>query len=232
MKIIYGLIVMSALVANAEAYDIQQLTISPMVTGDDLVGKYFDYKVDKQTNERSVTKEMVLRRKQDLIAYERSEISDVWERSSLGTISYMQVYHDFKAYIEYLPADFKVLEQANPEWQQIGALFDLKALESLEITNHYDISGWEVTVYDGELEGLSVTVHWIASLILPVRIEYRSEDVLQVMELQSLFNNEDAPWPQWASNNYFGMDFVDMGDNESHPLIQALNAGQAGGHQH
>lgn len=232
MRIFYGLLVMLALAANASAYDSQQLTISPMASQDNLVGNYLDYRVDQLSGERSESNELILRRTKDLIAYERSEISDVWERNSVGTISYMQVYHDFNAYIEYLPADFKVLEQAEPEWQQVGALFDLKALESLDINDQYVISDREVTVYEGELEGLSVTVHWIASLNLPVRIEYRSKDILQVMELQSLFSNEDAPWPRWDSNDYFGMDFVDMGDNESHPLIQALNAGQAGGHQH
>tara|TARA_R110002073_G_scaffold104666_1_gene236962 strand:- start:382 stop:1080 length:699 start_codon:yes stop_codon:yes gene_type:complete len=232
MKIFYGLLVILALVENAMAEDSVQLAISPMVSKDNLMGNYLDYRIDIHTGERSDPKELVLRRKHDLIAYERSEISDVWERNSVGTVSYLQVYHDFKAYIEYLPADFNVLEQAEPEWEQIGALFDLKALESLEVTGHYVMSEQDVTVYEGELEGLSVTVHWIMSLNLPVRLEYRSEDIVQVMVLQSLFGNEDAPWPQWDSTKYFGIDFVDMGDNESHPLIQALNAGQAGGHQH
>ena len=232
MKGFYGMLVMLVLTVSAEADYSPQLTISTKVSKDDLVGNYINYRVNERSGERSESDEWILRRNQDLIAYERSKISDVWERNGVGEISYLQVYHDFKTYIEYYPTDFKLLEQIEPEWQQIGALFDLAAFDSLESTERYVVSDQEVTVYEGDLQGLSTTVHWIEALNLPVRIEYRSDSIRQVMELQSLYGNEDAPWPQWDSTGYFGMDFVDMGDNESHPLVQALNAGQAGGHQH
>jgi len=232
MKVFYRLLVTLGLTVNAMADGSLHLTIGPEVSKDDLVGSYFEYKIDQQSGERSESEEWILRRNQDLIAYERSEISDVWQRNGIGEISYLQVYHDFKTYIEYYPADFEILEQAEPGWQQIGALFDLEALESMEITEQYVLSDQEVTVYKGDLNGLSVSVRWIAALDLPIRIEYRSGDIWQVMELQSLYGNEDAPWPQWDSTGYFGMDYVDIGDNESHPLVQALNAGSSNGHQH
>ena len=230
MKVFYGLLVMLSLTEGALADDSLQLTISEKVSKDNLVGNYLNYKFDNQSGERSESEEWVMRRTQDLIAYERSKISDVWERNDVGEITYMQVYHDFLTYIEYYLADFKILEQAEPDWQQLGALLDLTAFDSLESTERYIVSDQEVTIYKGDLRGLDASVHWIAALELPARIEYRSGDITQVMELQSLYGNEDAPWPQWDSTEYFGMDFVDMGDNESHPLIQALNAGQAGGH--
>lgn len=232
MKAFYGLLVTLLPLLNAMADDSIQLTISSSVSKDNLVGNYLDYRIDHQTGEHDGSEQWILRRDQNLIAYERNEISDVWQRNSVGTISYLQVFHEFKTYIEYYPADFKVLEQAEPEWQQIGALFDLETLNSLETTGRYVVSDQEITVYKGDLQGLSTTVHWIAALDLPVRIEYRSGDIWQVMELQSLYGNQDAPWPQWDSTGYFGMDFVDMGDNESHPLVQALNAGHTGEHPH
>lgn len=231
MRNFLGAMFFLGLVSSTLADDSQTLEISPLVTGQNLVGSFTSYKIGLN-GEVSDRDDWILRRSPAQIAYERDKVNDVWEKNSMGEIVYVQVYHDFKTFIEYFPADFRVLEQAEPEWQQLGSLFDLDALNTLFETGRYHVSEQEVIVYVGDLQGLGATVHWLVGLDLPLRIEFQRKDHRQVMELQSLYGNEDSPWPQWDSTDYFGMDFVDMGDNESHPLIQALNAGQAGGHRH
>lgn len=228
---ITGLLIPFGLNVQVMADEGQNPGISEQVSSDGLVGRFQNYRVESSG---VITKsdDWVLRRSPELIAYEREDISDVWERNGVGEMLYLQVYHEFNTYIEYNEADFRVLEQSEPEWEQIGALFDLNALEELEASDLYDLAGHDVTVYSGSLQGLDTTVHWVECLRLPVKIEYQFQDYSQVIELKSLYGLEDSPWPRWQKTGYFGMDFVDMGDNESHPLVRALNSGHASGHNH
>ncbi len=231
MKIVLRALVFLGLMSAVLAEESHRLTISPLASGQDLVGSFSTYRIEP-SGEISDRDDWILRRNDRLIAYEREKVSDVWEKNGVGEIVYLQVYHDFKTYIEYYPADFRLLEESEPEWQQLGALFDLDTLKTMAETNRYRISNQEVVVQTANLQGLETTVHWLVALELPLRIEYQRQGYRKVMELRSLYGSEDSPWPQWRQSDYFGMDFVDMGDNESHPLVRALNSGQAGDHRH
>ncbi|MGH8613612.1 MAG: hypothetical protein ACREYF_16750, partial [Gammaproteobacteria bacterium] len=159
--------------------------------------------------------------------------SEIWSRDSERHISKEQVFPDDRAVVDYYPGDLRAMQKPL-SWHHLQSLIDPQALgtDLKEVSTRKAMTG-SVKVFRGTLDGVSMEVHWLASISLPLLIQRRDQSRRIVTRLVETWAVDAAPVPRSKTETLAGyrrIDFADFGDKEKDPLVR--KATRVAGQQH
>lgn len=173
-------------------------------------------------------------RKSDAISTfnEHTQHAELWMRDAIGNIAHSQVFANDKKIIEYSHGELKTLNKI-PHWDQLASIFAPAQIAQLQLTGTETHFGQTAQVYEGVLNGIQTKICWIPALQIPAYIEQGEGKHLSAIVLKEVFQSTPAHW-MWANNanldDYLRIDASDLGDMESDPFVQRVQA--LNGHQH
>ena len=156
-----------------------------------------------------------------------------WALTNKNTVFYQALYHDKKFLLDFQPADLKILGQ-KANWEIRSTLFPQKLLQQLEKKKSGKFKQYTVVHYQGKVGGIEYQIDWLPNLNLPARVEKASLGKKVITELKEIYPLAQSPYKQLVTEKYDDMDFADIGDNESHPVVAQLQKSNGVGyfHQH
>ncbi len=154
-----------------------------------------------------------------------------WISYDQQSVFYQALYHDKKFLLDFQPSDLKILgKQAN--WEMRTTLFSQSILQQLQQHGSGKFQQYETVRYAGKVENIHYQVDWIPALKLPFRIEKQAGNKIIVTELKEFYPLLESPNKAPSSDNYEDMDYADIGDNESHPIVAQLQKNVGIGYFH
>lgn len=172
---------------------------------------------------------------------------EIWQFSPQNKLSHLYLMHDDKRAIEYLYDDLKILGVPNTlnQWQFLSQLVTDQEINALNKSDQSspDFQGLKTEAYTGKVKEVPVDVLWIPSLRIPAKIVYHHPKSIVMVSLNQLYyggrlKESDAPITQAKYlDNYQRVSYVDIGDMEQDPEVQAWVAKAHGalglsGHAH
>jgi len=161
---------------------------------------------------------------------ERS-FGEKWINNNQRSVFYQALYHDKKFLLDFQPADLKILGK-QADWEMRSNLFPQSLLTQLERKNTTKFNQYDVIRYEGKVAGIEYRVDWIAELKLPARVEKNDSNTLIITELKEVYMLDKTPYKQTSTEEYEAMDYADIGDNESHPVVAQLQKNVGIGYFH
>ncbi len=166
---------------------------------------------------------------------ELSRQGEIWQKNATGQIFYTRIFYPERVALEYMPGDMLAIG-VQPNWKKIEAgLIDPAQLgRELRLVNRQQNSGLALEHYAGKTNGSDIQVDWLPSLGLPIRVEkqFQGQVVsLSMKECSDLAKGKTMPIATRELDGYRHIDFSDLGDMESDPVVQKIIA-TIGGHTH
>lgn len=196
---------------------------------------------DKQTgkNTPSKTEQWYLWRQQDKIEIQsrNKKVGEVWQRLKHKQVAFSWLYHAKAFAIRYTPSDLKAL-QTYPDWATKTSIVSPALLERLQKTADKQVLGYQAEVYRGKIDNYKLEIHWIPAINTPAKIRQTNSKQTTEVKLIAVYPLAEAPWRPIESDHYDDMDYADIGDNESHPIVKlhmkgmSLNTIQYQAHGH
>ena len=171
--------------------------------------------------------------KQVEVSNEEMNFGEKWISNGKQTVFYQVLYHDKKFLIDFQPTDLKILGK-HVSWEIRSTLFPQNVLQQLQKKGPGTFHQYKTVHYQGTVAGVSYQVEWIPELELPFRVEKYNGNNTIITELKEVYPLDKTPHKQLISDNYEDMEYADIGDNESHPMVTQLqkNIGISYFHQH
>lgn len=157
---------------------------------------------------------------------------DLWQRDG-ATLFHTLLFHEDKRGIEFEQVDLQ-MTGANTSWAQQAQVVSPEVLRNLKVVK----SGWSGDVpyrdYVGTIGAVRWKVRMRADLLLPVRVEQRTEHESLRIDLVEVHAQAAAPWQPTSPAGYGMVDFADLGDHERDPFVIRVQAqlGVSHGHEH
>ncbi|GAB6139593.1 hypothetical protein JCM14076_03220 [Methylosoma difficile] len=159
---------------------------------------------------------------------------EVWERDQAGKLFHTRLFYPEKLALEFVSGDLAALG-SEVSWQQLSSIIDAKNLgRELLPVNQENLNGTVVEHYAGKLNGVQTEVDWLPHLQLAARIDKHFPEGLTRLNLTncgSAASLAAKPISQAELNNFRHIEFTDIGDMESDPMVQRIEK-LMGGHQH
>lgn len=149
---------------------------------------------------------------------------EIWERDHQGKASLLRVMESEKVILEYTPGDLAALGK-KAEWSQIWSIIDSnrfgKDLAKVEAWSEQGVQLEQYKSSNGQ------ELIWLKDLRLPMQIVTRTDDgdldKLALTDCKKPENAEVKPLSaKQMQDNYRQIDFTDLGDMESDPLVQRI----------
>lgn len=167
-------------------------------------------------------------RNRNYVRHERPERTLRWTRMSDHEIGLEQIFHREKVILESTRSEMKARgEEAS--WSSIPHVVDTNLLSKLTLKGNKKLIGRVGTFYTGKIDGADWQVIWFADLSLAAKVTRRDKKVLMTTEIKKLFVSESS---EQDFREYRRVDYADLGDLESDPMIQNLIKSVGGTHRH
>lgn len=150
--------------------------------------------------------------------------SVIWERMKDGALLRREVYPYYKTVVTYQPGDAVILGVGS-SWEDNASLFDGSLLASLQAKGEGQLHGRHGELYEGKLHGHFYRIVWDSGINIPLVMEIRGARSMERITLTESFDpDRDKRYirPD-ANDDYDNIDYADIGDEEAHPLVQALH---------
>lgn len=159
-----------------------------------------------------------------------TDTADYWYQDG-NTLIQKTYYHHDRRGMEFQQTDLQMLNK-QPQWQALALVFDPALLSHLKLTD----SGWRDGVpfqrYQGKLQDSEWVIEVRTDLMLPLRIEHKSQHAHETITLVEAYPLAQAPWQPVPTRDYNVIDFADIGDMESDPFVKKIEAQLGGVHHH
>ncbi len=156
---------------------------------------------------------------------------ELWEKENDGQIYYTKLFHKQKQAIDYLPGDLLALER-KVNWNKINQIIDTNLFgEPLHFIGGNTIQGRFANIYQGKINEVKTKVHWLEREKIPASIRQSFRDKTVTIELQEVWQMNQAPISHTIIDKYHHTDFSDIGDLEADPFLKQL-IHQGFGHNH
>jgi hypothetical protein len=147
--------------------------------------------------------------------------AEAWERNPRGQITYYRVFHPEKRVIEYLPTDLAI-KKNKPQWDRLCSIVSPDVLSQLKKTGEEEVLGRRAARYEGEHAGAQMIVLWLEAEQLPALVKETRGEHVSTVTLKELHDLDAAPWPHGLGKGYEVIDFADLGDKESDPVLKQI----------
>lgn len=143
----------------------------------------------------------------------------VWEELPGGAIARSEVHHAFKTVVHYTPGDAKALGFTQ-QWHWSAGLFDGTLVKLLHPVGTDRYADKKATRYKGKIKNVNYQVVWLEQANIPAYIEISDSSRSETI---SLVNSKQKPEKIHWEESYDDLDYADLGDNETHPLVKAMH---------
>lgn len=165
---------------------------------------------------------------------DRANQGEIWERNNTGHYFYTRLFFNERIALEFLPGDLAATN-ATPSWQQLTSLVDPSTLgKELSLLGKENLDGTAIEYYSGAINGVPTEVDWLPALQLPARLVKKLPEgsvTLTLAECSKDANSAVKPIGKAELDNFRHLDYTDLGDMESDPMVQHLEQ-LMGGHHH
>lgn len=159
---------------------------------------------------------------------------EIWERDPSGKLFYTHLFFPEHVALEYMPGDLATTG-STATWEQVAALTGPAILgQNPQPQGRASFAGIGEERYAGNLGETTVEIDWLPSLNLPSRILQKSPKTtveLVLAECTALSQGKVKPITAEELHNLRHIDFSDLGDMESDPVVQHISE-LMGGHHH
>lgn len=165
---------------------------------------------------------------------EASKQGEIWQRDGKDKLFYTRLFYPERVALEYTPGDLATVG-STATWEQVAALVDPQALgKTLQVQGRTGFAGVEAERYTGTENGVATEIDWLPGLKLPARVQRKSPEgvfELTLAECADISKAKQQPITRQELDGLRHIDFTDLGDMESDPAVQRIEA-QLGGHHH
>lgn len=159
---------------------------------------------------------------------------EIWERDTQGRLTLTHVFTDEKVALDYSTGDLKAAGRL-PVWASVWSIVDPGLFgKALTLQGKTAKGGLVLETYAGQLAGVDTKIDWLPALKLPARIQKTSPTGTDSLSLEQCWPMAKAPrlpTPESQLNHYRHIDYSDLGDMETDPIVQKIVA-LSGGHAH
>lgn len=148
-------------------------------------------------------------------------VSHAWERLPDGAVQHWDVYHTYKTAIHYTPEDTRLLD-ATQQIKLLPDIFDGNVLKSLQLEAQVTYQGKPCQRYEGHIGARTYRIIWLTEPDIPALIEMKSPGVRERITLTATRTQDSAHSRIDWRNQYDDIEYADLGDNETHPLVRAM----------
>jgi hypothetical protein len=164
-----------------------------------------------------------------------SQQGEIWERDSQGRLFLTHVFFAEQAALDYSPGDLNASGRL-PAWEAAWSIIDptLLGKELKLIKKTTDGNGIAEEIYQGKWAGNETEIHWLPGLRLPTYVKKQAADGQQTLTIMNCWPIDKAaiqPTNESTLSAYRHIDYSDLGDMETDPLVQKIVA-LSGGHSH
>jgi hypothetical protein len=151
-----------------------------------------------------------------------SKEGEVAALDGAGGVHFRRVFHPERIEVFYSAMELKMLGRTR-DW---GQSFSLVAPEFLK--ERLAPTGTEVLLdttlekYEGTVDGRQWVVLWSAREQLAYRLRVESERGVSTTTLLERYDLEKQPWERLRKRGYNSIDFADLGDSETNPVIRRI----------
>jgi hypothetical protein len=155
----------------------------------------------------------------------------IWEKDPKGNITMTHLFHQEKVALEYSSGELAATGKPS-NWNMHWSIINPQQLkQNFVLQKSEDIKGVKASFYkDHESE-----IVWLPDLQLPAAIKSHEEDAeFKSFVLKSCLAIDKAsvrPTTETEINQYRRIDFSDLGDMETDPVVKKIEA-LLGGHSH
>lgn len=162
-----------------------------------------------------------------------------FDRLANDRVERWEIFHNYRTVVRYQPVD-NLLHGSAAATDQVMDLMDGRFLQGLSFIAEGDYQGQHASHYQGQQGNLRYDVLWLDRWGLPASVRISHPGGEQSMVLAARYPLADSPLPHidWF-NQYDDLDYADLGDNETHPLVKSMHhaerfsfPGAQGGHRH
>lgn len=146
--------------------------------------------------------------------------SDRWQRDG-NTIFHQKLFHDVRSGVEFQLDDLTMLD-AVPSWEQRSTLVDPATIGKLPLRRAGWRDGYPYRRFAGEVDGVQWDVTLRVDLMLATIVERQYNGLHERIELTDIYLLAEAPWVPKSSVGYEIIDFADLGDRASEPVVMQL----------
>lgn len=164
-------------------------------------------------------------------------LAEIWTRADNGSLGHTKAFLNEGAAITYTQGDLASL-QIRANWYQLSRLIDAPVDELGLKAEGLMASDWGDAIhYTGQHGGHQVELYWLDEYQLPALIETTKGLRRSVVRLDALHPIDASPWKRSGVRTLREIEFSDLGDRETDPLVIRLehrypNLHAHGGHEH
>lgn len=163
-----------------------------------------------------------------------SKQGEIWEQDSAGHLFYTRLFFPERVALEYSPGDLAATG-TTVSWEQLEALVDPSAFgKTLKLEGTASFAGLAAERYAGTLGGVATEIDWLPTLKLPSRILKKPQETAMqwsMAECAEASRFSVQPISPQELAGFRQLDFSDLGDMESDPMVQRILE-LTGGHHH
>lgn len=164
------------------------------------------------------------------VLHERSDRIDIWTRLGESEIALEQVHLAEKVIIEFTAGELKA-QGRDLGWNSYAQMIDTNLLSKLKFKGTKKVRGEKALRYKGELDGAVWEVLWLSHRDVPALIKRTDSKGEMKTELVTVPGTDPTIAP--ALSEFRRIDYADLGDMESDPLVHRLtHSGVVRGHHH
>lgn len=164
---------------------------------------------------------------------ERSRQGEVWTLDPVGQVFYRRIFYDQRATLDYAPGDLAASGK-KVSWDHLLSIVDPALLGTkLKRADREPHSPYQR--YSGAVsEDATEDVLWLPRLRLPYRVTTTSHggaNTLNLLDCTQSLHATFRPASEDTLSGYRQLEFSDLGDMETDPLVQQVSL-LMGGHHH
>lgn len=160
--------------------------------------------------------------------------AEAWEREPGGRVSYYRIFHPEKRAIEYKATDLSMSKNA-PDWDRLASVVSAEFIaKRLRQTGEENFLDRPAVRYEGSADGSTFEVLWLPAEQIPAHVRETRADRISTITLKEIHPLTRSPWPSGLKQEYEIIDFADLGDKESDPILQTMlrRGDRAASHDH
>ncbi len=165
------------------------------------------------------------------VANAERSFGEKWIKSNQRNVFYQALYHKKNFLLNFQPVDLALLGKKE-NWENRSRLFPQVILKQLTKQGSGKFNQYQVVNYKGIVSGTEYQVAWLPEVQLPLRVEKTSYNKKIITELKEIYPLDKSPYKRSNTEKYEDMDYADIGDNESHPIVSQLQNNSGVGYFH
>ncbi len=139
-----------------------------------------------------------------------------------GGVHFRRVFHPERTEVFYSAMELKVLGKTR-DWRQSYSLVAPEFLKEQLAPNGMEVLlDTTLEKYEGTVDGRHWVVLWSAREQLAYRLRVESERGVSTTTLLERYPLDKHPWERLRKRGYNSIDFADLGDSETNPVIRRI----------